>query len=63
MNNRDIYLAFCLGVILTLVVFMLLNLMPRSYRSLAVTAIAECEKTLPRNKQCVVTAIPEEASK
>jgi len=63
MNNRDIYLAFCLGVILTLVVFMLLDSMPGSYRSLAVKSLAECEKTLPRNKQCVVTAIPEEESK
>jgi hypothetical protein len=61
MNNRD--WAFLLGLILGIVSFMLLDLMPGSYRSRAVTAIAACEETLPRNKQCVVTAIPEEESR
>lgn len=63
MNDSDVSSAFAAGVLLALALFVLVNLLPWSYRSLAVTAIAECEKTLPRNQQCVITAIPEEMGK
>ena len=59
MNDSDVVSAFAAGVLLTIALFVLVDLLPWSYRSLAVTAIAECEKTLPRNQQCVITAIPE----
>lgn len=59
MNDSDVLSAFAAGVLLTIALFVLVDLLPWSYRSLAVTAIAECEKTLPRNQQCVITAIPE----
>lgn len=63
LNNSDVLPAFLLGLILGLVAFMLTDSLSGSYRSLAVAALEECEKTLPRNKNCVVTEIPEEMGK
>ena len=48
------------GVILTTIVVVCLNLMPWAYRTQAVKALEECEKTLPRNQECMITAIPKE---
>ena len=59
LNNSDVLPAFLLGLILGLVAFMLTDSLSGSCRSFAVAALEECEKTLPRNQQCVITAIPE----
>lgn len=63
LNNSDVLPGFVLGLILGLVALMLTDSLSGSYRSLAVAALEECEKTLPRNQQCVITAIPEEMGK
>jgi hypothetical protein len=42
--------AFILGLFLTLV--------PSSYHAQAKAAITECERTLPRNQECMVIAVP-----
>ena len=44
MNDSNALPAFLTGVLLTMVFFVLLDLLPESYRSLAVAALEECEK-------------------
>jgi uncharacterized protein YjeT (DUF2065 family) len=56
----SIWDGFAVGVLGTVVLGTLLNLLPGSYRSMAADAIAECQKSLPRDQTCVVVAVPKE---
>jgi len=58
----SIWDGFAVGVFGTAVLGTLLNLLPGSYRSMAADAIAECQKSLPRDQTCVVVAVPKDVS-
>ena len=47
--------ATCVGLVLFIMTFI-----PGSYVKLARDALDECEKTLPRNQKCVLTAVSKE---
>ena len=56
--REDATYGFCLGVIVGVIVVVLLNVLPWSYVAKAKAAVRECESTLPRNEECVITAVP-----
>ena len=60
MTQDDGVSGFSGGALVTLLVTTVLNLLPGSYRSMAADAIAECQKSLPRDQTCVVVAVPKE---
>jgi hypothetical protein len=50
--------TFLFGMSWGIVLFVILISLPFTYNSKAQKAIQECEKTLPRNQHCEITAIP-----
>jgi hypothetical protein len=56
--REDITYGFCIGVIVGVMIVVLLNVLPWSYLAKAKVAVQECESTLPRNEECVITAVP-----
>ncbi len=61
MNNSNPAGFFLLGIFTGIIIFsMSLMVIPGTKLKTAETAIEECEKTLPRNQHCIITAIPEE---
>ena len=56
---KNIYLSFGMGFLITAIFIAIFNSLPSSLGSQAKKAIATCEASLPRNKRCVLTAIPE----
>jgi hypothetical protein len=52
--TKNIFIqGFTLGFLFAII----LNCLPFSDRSKAIKAINECEKNLPRNQHCILTAI------
>jgi hypothetical protein len=52
--------ALIAGIILGAILVTVITMVPWSYHSQAVRAKEQCEKTLPRNQECVITAVPKE---
>ncbi len=57
MKDEIIFLRITSGILAALL--LLIVLVPSSYNNQARIAKQECEKTLPRNQECKVIAIPE----
>lgn len=57
MSDREA--AAWVGLFLGMLIMIFTNFLPWSYRSMAATALAECEKSLPRDMHCKITAVPE----
>ena len=55
-NTALTLLTVAIGIVIGLAIF---NYFPSPLLKSAKTAIEECENTLPRNKHCTITAIPE----
>ena len=51
--------AFFIGFVFGMAFLAIVNLLPWAYRSMAADALAECEKSLPRDMHCKITAVPE----
>ena len=51
------------GMFVGWIVVVWLSTYPGSYRTMAVDALEECQKTLPRNQSCVIIAVPKEVKK
>ena len=49
---------FWVGVFVGIAFVVLLNVLPWSYLAKAKAAVRECESTLPRNEECIITAVP-----
>lgn len=59
MSNTDriwIFFSICMGFLMALVV---INFFPGTMLKSARNAIAECEKSLPRDQHCIISAIPD----
>ena len=56
--REDIAYGFGLGVIVGVMIVVLVTSMPWSYMSKAKAAVIKCESTLPRNEECIITAVP-----
>jgi hypothetical protein len=52
--------SFFFGISWGIILFVILISLPFTYNSKARKAIQECEKTLPRNQHCEITAVPKE---
>lgn len=55
-NTVFTLINIALGIFIGLAIF---NYFPGTLLKSARTAIEECEKTLPRDQHCIITAIPE----
>ena len=58
--NKNTKIGFIMGVGLTVLFTIGINLLPISYVSKYKAAIGQCEAELPRNQHCKITAIPED---
>jgi hypothetical protein len=56
--NREIFGSFLMGVAIGFIVLLLLSSLPGTYPTMAREAIEKCEAELPRNQNCILTAIP-----
>lgn len=56
--SKDEKTALIAGMILGAMLVTMLTMLPMSYHSKAVKAKEECEKILPRDQECEITAIP-----
>jgi hypothetical protein len=51
--------GFCFGwIVSTLLILTLMNLVPSSDTNILRNAKSECEKSLPRDQECKIVAIP-----
>ena len=48
------------GLIACLVMIVAIDMSPSSYKNIVDTAIKECEKSLPRDQNCKIIAVPKE---
>ena len=48
------------GMIACLVMIAAIDMSPNSYKNIVDTAIKECEKSLPRDQNCKIIAVPKE---
>lgn len=48
------------GLIACLVMIAAIDMSPKSYKNIVDTAIKECEKSLPRDQNCKIIAVPKE---
>ena len=55
----DSWHPFWVGFMWAIILFVILLHLPFTVNSVAKMAIEECEKNLPRNQHCKITAIPE----
>lgn len=62
MNNSDSFVGFfILGICVGLIIFaMSLIFIPGTTFQQGLSAIENCEKTLPRDQHCIIMAIPVE---
>lgn len=50
---------FFAGMVCSAVISLLVIFAPGTYRSMGKEAKEQCEKSLPRDQRCVITAVPE----
>jgi hypothetical protein len=51
--------GFCIGAFVSaLLILAIMNLVPSSDANILRNAKSECEKSLPRDQECVIVAIP-----
>ena len=61
MNNSHNFVSFIFGIYFGAIILILaLILIPGSVTKQGRTALEECEKSLPRDQHCIITAIPVE---
>ena len=58
MNNSELA-AFSMGLFIGGIIVIGLVVFTNTLHNRATKAITQCEKELPRNQHCVITAIPE----
>jgi len=56
--REDIAYGFGLGVIVGILIAATVNSMSWTYAGKASTALLDCESTMPRNEECIITAVP-----
>lgn len=59
MKTDDILFGVFMGAAGASLFIMLITSLPGSYRQDAVDALERCEYNLPRDQNCIITAVPE----